>query len=53
MTMINSASRSPLIRLFPTVFRGTHVDLDTAPTRRATTAVEYPGSAEDAVLAGN
>ena len=44
MTMINSASRSRLIRLFPTVFRGTHVDLDTVSTRRATTiTVECPG----------
>jgi diacylglycerol kinase (ATP) len=44
VTMIASASRSRLIRLFPTVFKGTHVNLDTVTTRRAATiAVECPG----------
>ncbi|BBZ33079.1 diacylglycerol kinase [Mycolicibacterium confluentis] len=44
VTMIASASRSRLIRLFPTVFKGTHVNLDTVTTRRATTVrVECPG----------
>ena len=28
ITMVPSASRTRLIRLFPTVFKGTHVDLD-------------------------
>ena len=28
VTMVQSASRTKLIRLFPTVFKGTHVDLD-------------------------
>ena len=36
-TMVASASRSKLIRLFPTVFKGTHVDLDEVRTRRART----------------
>ena len=44
VTMITSASRTRLIRLFPTVFRGTHVDLDEVATRRARTIhVECPG----------
>jgi len=44
VTMISSASRTRLVRLFPTVFKGTHVDLDTVSTRRArTVAVECPG----------
>jgi diacylglycerol kinase (ATP) len=44
ITMITSASRSRLVRLFPTVFKGTHVELDTVQTRRAATvAVECPG----------
>ncbi len=44
VTMITSASRTRLVRLFPTVFKGTHVDLDTVATRRAATvAVECPG----------
>jgi diacylglycerol kinase (ATP) len=44
VTMIASASRSRLIRLFPTVFKGTHVNLDTVTTRRAATVtVECPG----------
>ncbi len=36
ITMVHSASRSRLIRLFPTVYRGTHVDLDAVTTARAT-----------------
>jgi len=44
VTMISSASRTRMVRLFPTVFKGTHVDLDTVTTRRAATvAVECPG----------
>ena len=34
-TMVASASRTKLIRLFPTVFKGTHVDLDEVRTARA------------------
>jgi diacylglycerol kinase (ATP) len=34
-TMVHSASRTRLIRLFPTVFKGTHVDLDEVRTARA------------------
>jgi diacylglycerol kinase (ATP) len=36
ITMVHSASRSRLIRLFPTVYRGTHVNLDAVTTARAT-----------------
>lgn len=44
VTMIASASRTRLIRLFPTVFKGTHVDLDEVRTRRAKTiTVDSPG----------
>ena len=44
ITMVHSASRTKLIRLFPTVFKGTHVDLDAVTTDRATTiTVESPG----------
>ena len=43
-TMVSSASRSRLIRLFPTVFKGTHVRLDEVTTRRAgTITVDSPG----------
>lgn len=43
-TLVASASRTRLIRLFPTVFKGTHVDLDEVDTRRARTiTVESPG----------
>ncbi len=35
VTMVKSASRTHLIRLFPTVFKGTHVDLDQVRTARA------------------
>ncbi|KRE28475.1 diacylglycerol kinase [Mycobacterium sp. Soil538] len=44
VTMVASASRSRLIRLFPTVFKGTHVHLDEVTTRRARTiTVDSPG----------
>ena len=44
VTMVASASRTKLIRLFPTVFKGTHVDLDEVRTARAETiTVECPG----------
>ena len=36
-TMVASASRTRLIRLFPTVFKGTHVNLDEVRTARART----------------
>ncbi|TFV60511.1 diacylglycerol kinase [Mycobacterium sp. PS03-16] len=43
-TMVASASRSRLIRLFPTVFKGTHVHLDEVRTARARTiTVDSPG----------
>lgn len=43
-TMVASASRTRLIRLFPTVFTGTHVDLDEVSTKRARTiTVSCPG----------
>ncbi|MDX1891093.1 diacylglycerol kinase [Mycolicibacterium sp. 050158] len=35
VTMLASASRARLIRLFPTVFKGTHVELDEVRTARA------------------
>jgi diacylglycerol kinase (ATP) len=37
VTMVHSASRTRLIRLFPTVYKGTHVNLDEVTTARATT----------------
>jgi diacylglycerol kinase (ATP) len=37
VTMVQSASRTRLIRLFPTVFKGTHIDLDVVRTERART----------------
>ncbi|MED5812956.1 diacylglycerol kinase [Mycolicibacterium sp. 050232] len=44
ITMITSASRTRLVRLFPTVFKGTHVELDEVTTKRAKTIhVECPG----------
>ena len=44
VTMVHSGSRTKLIRLFPTVFKGTHVNLDEVSTRRATSIrVECPG----------
>jgi diacylglycerol kinase (ATP) len=35
ITMVHTASRTRLIRLFPTVFKGTHVELDDVTTARA------------------
>ncbi|MGV0624884.1 diacylglycerol kinase [Mycolicibacter minnesotensis] len=44
VTMVHSSSRGKLIRLFPTVFKGTHVLLDEVSTRRAKSIrVECPG----------
>lgn len=44
VTMVHTASRAKLIRLFPTVFKGTHVTLDEVTTDRARTIlVESPG----------
>lgn len=44
VTMVASASRTKLIRLFPTVFTGTHVDLDEVRTERAkVVTVDSPG----------
>jgi diacylglycerol kinase (ATP) len=44
ITMVHSASRGRLIRLFPTVYKGNHVDLDEVTTARATSVeVESPG----------
>ncbi|HZQ32657.1 MAG TPA: diacylglycerol kinase [Mycobacterium sp.] len=44
ITMVHSGSRTKLVRLFPTVFKGTHVELDTVTTARAkTVTVECPG----------
>jgi diacylglycerol kinase (ATP) len=44
VTMVNSASRLKLIRLFPTVFKGTHVDLNEVTTARARSVhVDSPG----------
>lgn len=44
ITMVHSASRTRLIRLFPTVYKGTHVDLDAVTTARATSVeVDSPG----------
>lgn len=44
ITMVRSGSRTRLIRLFPTVFKGTHINLDEVSTARARTVrVESPG----------
>ena len=44
ITMAHSASRTKLLRLFPTVVKGTHVDLDEVSTARATSIhVDCPG----------
>ncbi len=44
ITMAHSASRTKLVRLFPTVMKGTHVNLDEVTTARATSIhVECPG----------
>lgn len=44
ITMVHEASRTKLVRLFPTVMKGTHVNLDEVSTARAATIqVECPG----------
>ncbi len=44
VTMVRAGSRTKLIRLFPTVFKGTHIDLEQVTTERArTVTVESPG----------
>ncbi len=44
ITMAHSASRTKLVRLFPTVMKGTHVNLDEVSTARAKSVrVECPG----------
>ncbi|WNG85708.1 diacylglycerol kinase [Mycobacterium sp. ITM-2016-00317] len=47
VTMVASESRSRLVRLFPTVFKGTHVNLDAVSTERArTVTVDCPVNPE-------
>lgn len=44
VTLVRAGSRTNLIRLFPTVFKGTHIDLDEVVTERARTVrVESAG----------
>ncbi|MGZ4564707.1 MAG: diacylglycerol kinase, partial [Mycobacterium sp.] len=44
ITMVHEASRTKLVRLFPTVMKGTHVNLDEVSTTRAQSIhVECPG----------
>ncbi len=44
VTMVRTGSRTKLIRLFPTVFKGTHIALDEVTTDRARTIlVDSPG----------
>ena len=44
ITMVTLGVRTKLVRLFPTVFKGTHVDLDEMTTARAKTIhVDCPG----------
>jgi diacylglycerol kinase (ATP) len=44
ITMVRATSRIRLIRLFPTVFKGTHTELDGVDTAQATSvSVESPG----------
>jgi diacylglycerol kinase (ATP) len=44
ITMVSSGSRLKLVRLFPTIFKGTHVELDEVTTARARNIrVECPG----------
>lgn len=44
VTMVAHGSRTRLVRLFPTVFKGTHVELDEVTTARtASVYVESPG----------
>ena len=43
ITMVHSDSRTRLVRLFPTVFKGTHIELPNVTTARAkTVSVECP-----------
>ena len=45
ITMVHEASRTKLVRLFPTVMKGTHVELDEVSTARAKSIhVECPAS---------
>jgi len=44
ITMVHATSRTRLVRLFPTVFKGTHVELDRVTTARAKRiSVDSPG----------
>ena len=44
ITMVAAGSRLKLIRLFPTVFKGTHIELDEVSTARArTVTIDCPG----------
>ncbi len=44
ITMVHATSRTRLVRLFPTVFKGTHTKLDRVTTARATSvSVDSPG----------
>jgi diacylglycerol kinase (ATP) len=44
ITMVRTASRTKLVRLFPTVFKGTHIHLNDVTTARAKSiTVESPG----------
>lgn len=44
VTMVRTGSRTKLVRLFPTVFKGTHIALDEVTTDRARTIlVDSPG----------
>ena len=44
ITMVHEASRTKLLRLFPTLIKGTHVELDVVSTARATSIqLECPG----------
>jgi diacylglycerol kinase (ATP) len=44
ITMVHATSRTRLIRLFPTVFKGTHIELDRVTTDRARSVnVDSPG----------
>jgi diacylglycerol kinase (ATP) len=44
ITMVHATSRTRLVRLFPTVFKGTHVELDRVTTERArAVSVDSPG----------
>jgi diacylglycerol kinase (ATP) len=44
ITMVHATSRTRLVRLFPTVFKGTHVELDRVTTKRArSVSVDSPG----------